>query len=326
MFSTKSLRLDQIISFFFALILLIIQGSLSLPNSINAVEEPSYIYLVEPALQPVLPKIIDQTTAVSSNENNNEVNNVVNAALPQISAESYLVLDVNSGAVLLEKNKDLPLYPASTVKMMSALVAKQSLPLDTVLLTGPEVFIAGNRVGLSTEKQVTVIDLIKASLVSSGNDAVRVLAYHHPLGHEGFIKSMNNEASRLSLTNTVFINSTGFDDEAQKSTSQDLARLALEVIKDPILKEFVVLSESTIEDVEGNDLYKLNNTNKLLTEYSQVKGVKTGTTELAGQVLITCWEEDDYTLLVVVMNSQDRYQDTLNLINWTKENVSWESF
>ncbi len=322
MFFFKSLRPDQIISLLLALILLLVQGGLSLPEPIQAEEEPLQIFLVEPALRPVLPKNITQSETI----NNLEIEPNSVPTLPGISAQSYLVLDVGSGAVLLEKNKDEPLYPASTVKLMSALVAKQSLPLDTVLLTGPEVFIAGNRVGLSADRQVTAIDLIKASLVSSGNDAVQVLAYHHPLGYDGFIRTMNEEARRLSLTNTVFTNPTGFDDLAQKSTCQDLARLAQVVVKDPILKKFITLTETTISDIEGNSLYQLNNTNQLLGKYSQVKGVKTGTTELAGQVLITYWEEEEYSLLVVVMNSQDRYLDTLSLVNWVKEVVTWQRF
>jgi serine-type D-Ala-D-Ala carboxypeptidase (penicillin-binding protein 5/6) len=317
-------RPDQIISLFFALILLLIQGGLSLPEPIQAEEEPLYIYLVEPALRPVVPKIVE--TDLTEENNNLELDANLNSTLPDVSAQSYLVLDIGSAAVLLEKDKDEPLYPASTVKLMSALVAKKSFPLEHVLLTGPEVFIAGNRIGLTADRQVTIIDLIKASLVSSGNDAVQVLAYHHPLGYDGFIRAMNDEARRLSLTNTVFTNSTGFDDLAQHSTSQDLARLALEVAKDPLLKEFITLEETIISDIEGNSLYQLNNTNQLLSQYPQVKGVKTGTTELAGQVLITYWEEEQYSLLVVVMNSQDRYQDTLNLIDWVKTNVSWQEF
>lgn len=315
------LRPDQVISFFLAIVFLLIQGGLSSPRLVKIEQAPFLLNLIQPSARPMVPlkEFSDETGSL-------RINSALFEPLSSITAKSYLVLDLGSGSVLLEKNQHLPLYPASTVKLMSVLIAKKSFPLDSILLTGPEVLIAGNRIGLSADKQVTVIDLIKASLVSSSNDAVQVLAYHSPYGYEGFIQAMNNEAVQLSLKNTHFANPTGLDNPQQYSTSFDLARLAQIIIKDPVFKNFITLSEAEVSDVEGNSLYKLRNTNQLLTQFEQVKGVKTGTTELAGQVLITYWEDQDYSLLIVVMGSEDRYQDTMSLINWVADNVTWQKF
>ncbi len=355
MFSNCRLRIDQTISFIFCLVLLLIQGSLSLLRPAALSQETALLELIEPAPRPIrfsrnqVAAVIDnqendeknykilksqteQTTGVNFSETSSGYTSSIGGSKPfseslaSISADSYVVVDLASAAVLLEENKDQPLPPASAAKLMSVLVAKNLFVLDSIVLTGPEIFIAGNRIGLSLEKQVRVIDLIKASLISSGNDAIQALAHHCPLGYDGFVKAMNEKAQQLSLNNTRFANATGFDHPNQFSSSYDLALLAREVIRDPVFKNFIQLPEAKIKDVEGNIVYQLSNTNQLLRQYDQVKGVKTGTTNLAGQVLITLWEEDDYSLLIVVMGSEDRYQDTLALVDWVQHNIVWQEF
>jgi D-alanyl-D-alanine carboxypeptidase (penicillin-binding protein 5/6) len=129
------------------------------------------------------------------------------------------------------------------------------------------------------------------------------------------------------LFSTRYQNPAGLDDSNQQTSGHDLAILAKEVIKDPFLSELVATTHKDITSVaattSAESKISLWNTNQLLYNYEQAKGVKTGTTDAAGQVLVTLWRENGHDLLIVVMNSKNRYQDTLALVDWTKENISW---
>lgn len=303
------LRSDQFFSFVFCLVFLLIQGSLPLQQA-QPLPPVSSLRLIQ----------LNQIPVVKGHES---LMNLDQEQLFKITAQSYLVLDLNSASVLLEKNKDLPLFPASTVKLMTALVARDIYDLNSIIIVGEEVEVVGHQVGLRSGQEMKVIDLLKAILVNSGNDAAQILAFNHPFGYEGFIQSMNLKAQMLSLSNTYFTNPTGLDDYQQVSTSWDLALLSKEINKDPVLKRLVNLQQTSISDTSGLSNYQLFNTNQLLTKHNQARGIKTGTTQMAGQVLITLWEEANHELLIVVMGSQDRYQDTLYLVDWVSDNIEW---
>jgi len=240
-----------------------------------------------------------------------------------LSASSVYAIDLSSMTVLYEKDSQKSLYPASTSKMMTALVALDTFSLEEKLIVGKEATISGNKLSLKEGDLIPVKDLLAALLIFSANDSAYVLANNDDLGANNFIKKMNERALDLGLKQTHFVNPAGFDEDGQLSTARDLSIIARELLKHEQLKQLVATPYKQI--VGQNWSYDLYNSNQLLGQIQGVSGVKTGTTELAGEVLVTLIERDDHQILITLMNSQDRYQDTSKLIAWILNNYEWKS-
>ncbi|MBD3279528.1 MAG: hypothetical protein GF390_02340 [Candidatus Pacebacteria bacterium] len=243
-----------------------------------------------------------------------------------VSAQAVYVIDLPTAAVLLSKNNQQLLYPASTTKMITALVARETYALDQVLTVESEASTEGNGMGLQLQEKISVANLLTGLLVNSGNDAAYTLANHHPQGYEGFIKAMNQKAQDLHLDQSHFKNPSGFDHPEQLTTAHDLAILAQALMQDEFLRNLVATPKIAVTDITGKINHYLVNTNSLLTSEAGVVGIKTGTTELAGEVLITQLETNAQQLLIVVMNSQHRYADTKKIINWIFANYYWVDY
>ncbi len=241
----------------------------------------------------------------------------------QLTAQAVYVMDVNSGSILLEKNKDQLRAPASTTKMLTAVTARQIYNLDTVFEVKEEAFTLGNAMGLQIGEEIRVADLLQGLLIQSGNDAAFVLANNHPLGYQGFIAQMANVAQRLHLDKTSFSNPSGLDEDDHKTTAHDLAILAKEVMKDPLLRKIVSTKQAIVSDVFGEKKHYLSNTHQLLAEVLGVVGIKTGTTWEAGETLVTQVNRDGNSIIIVLMASQDRYGETRMIIDWVFNYYTW---
>lgn len=243
-----------------------------------------------------------------------------------ISAQTAFVLDLDSKTPLYTKQADQKWFPASTTKLMTALVARKIFAQQESLVVGPEVSVPGNKIDLAPGSEVSISELLYGLLVASGNDAAQVLAAHHPGGYEGFIREMNQTALSLGLKNTNFQNPSGLDAPDQYSSAKDLAIIASVVYSDPILKPIISTKEHLLLDINQQPISTIWNTNVLLGSASGVVAGKTGTTEFAGQVLVSLVEKNNRRLAVVVMGSQDRYVDTQLIIDRVFENYRWEDF
>jgi len=241
-----------------------------------------------------------------------------------LSAQSIIAIDTNSASILLEKNSNQKVAPASTTKMLTALVARDFFSLDQVLVIKEKPLNIGHTIGFVMGEEFLFEDILKALLVNSGNDAAEVLAQNYPQSYEEFVVAMNNKASELHLQNSSFTNPSGLDAAAHYSTVADLSLIARELMKDEELKELVKMQQVQISDISGNHQYYLYNTNLLLGVEPGVVGIKTGTTDLAGEVLITQVEREDRKILIVVLGSQDRYSDTKQIINWIFSYYQWQ--
>lgn len=303
------LRPDQITAFVLSAALILFQGSLVVADSVESSILSQNITLIDPSPYPVI-KVNEELDSKDY--------------FSQISAKSYLIVDPRSASIIQSRNMYVSQFPASTVKLMTALVVREAYNLDETLSTDAGRSALGNKVGYFWGTQMTVRDLLASSLIYSGNDAALVLAENYPTGYQGFIDRMNQKARELSLFQTTYTNPTGIDDYQQLTSAWDLSLLAREVIKDPVLRELVVIKNLDITDLNSGYQYHLFNTNELLYQFDQVKGIKTGTTQLAQQVLVTLWEEDGHQIIIVVMGSLDRYKDTLGLIEWVQNNVVWK--
>lgn len=242
---------------------------------------------------------------------------------PILSAQAALAVDLDSGVSLYEKNPESLLLPASTTKIVTALVALDYYSLDTPLTVG-KVTVDGQKMWLKPGEEIRVRDLLYGLLVYSANDAAEVLAANYPGGRDGFIIAMNAKAKSLSLTNTIFKNPTGLDGNEQVTTARDLIRVSSVAMKNPVFAEIVGTKEKTVESVDGKIRHKLTNINELLGIVAGVKGVKTGWTEFARENLVTYIERDGHKVMIALLGSQDRFGETKELIDWIFKNYMWK--
>ena len=245
------------------------------------------------------------------------------AKYPILSAQSVMAVDLDSGVTLYEKDPNKTLLPASTTKIVTALVSLDSYNLDRVLKVG-KANVVGQKMGLVSGEQLLFPDLLNGLLIYSANDAAEVLASSHPGGRELFIALMNKKVKDLGLNNTHFSNPTGLDNGAQYVTARDLIVVSKYAMKNPIFAKIVGIKEITVKSVDGKITHKLTNVNKLLGSVEGVLGVKTGWTENARENLVTEVSRNGKRVMIVVLGSSDRFGETTELIDWIFENYIWE--
>jgi D-alanyl-D-alanine carboxypeptidase len=247
-----------------------------------------------------------------------------NTTYPTLSAQGALAIDLNSGVTLFEKNPDTPLLPASTTKIITALVALDSFKLDQVLTVGKGVAVIGQKMGLYTGEQMTFENLLNGLLVYSANDAAETLAQNYPGGYDAFISAMNAKAQDLSLTNTHFDNPVGLDAGDQYTTARDLVRVSEVAMRNPEFSKVVGTESVSFTDVTGKTKYSLKNINELLGAVPGVLGIKTGWTENSKENLVTYVERDGHKVIIAVLGSEDRFGETKTLIDWIFTNYNWQ--
>lgn len=242
--------------------------------------------------------------------------------VPVTSAQAVAIIDSKTGISLYEKNSNTRHLPASTTKMMTALIVLENcLPSDVV--TVKTVQKEGTQMGLEIGDRLTVENLLYGLLLSSGNDAAYALANACSPSYNDFIQSMNQKAIDLDMKNSHFINPAGFDDNLQYSSALDLARLAKVVVANPLIAKIVSTKSTVVTDVTGNRTYALDNVDKLLGVVAGLEGVKTGQTEGSLGIFISKITRDGNTIIMSVLGSNDRFGDTEKFIDWVFKNHIW---
>lgn len=245
---------------------------------------------------------------------------------PNLTARAAIVIDQESGSILYSKNPDLQLYPASLTKLMTAMVALESYPLDRVITIEEESTAIGNTIELQHGERITVQNLLKGLLISSGNDAAFALANAFPADYDGFVQKMNEKAQRLHMEHTVYQNVSGVEQEGHLTTVRDMATLTKEAMKEPFVRETVKTKELVIADIDGRFVHNLVTTNQLLGQVEGIEGVKTGWTTEAGECLITQTTRNGRTIITVVLGSENRFGESAELIRWAFANHEWQSY
>jgi len=248
--------------------------------------------------------------------------NTTQVKAPGLTARSAVVIDVNSKTILYVKNPDLKLLPASTTKIMTALVALDAYPLDKVI-TIDSVHQTGQVMKLQSGERITVQNLLYGLLVQSANDAATVLAQSYSGGEDAFIEAMNQKVKNLGLSNTNFTNASGLDAYGQYTTAHDLALIAAAAMGNPVFSTIVGTLGITVADVNGTIIHDLETINELLGKVPGLAGVKTGWTELAGECFVAYVSRGDRDLITVVLGSGNRFGETASLINWAYSNHRW---
>lgn len=253
----------------------------------------------------------------------NPVLNESQVSFPVLSAQGAIAVDLSSGVTLYEKNPAATLLPASTTKIVTALVAMDAYGLDQILTVPKGTNVDGQKLGLYVGEQMKTEDILYALLVYSANDAAMTLALDYPGGYDAFIKAMNQKAKDLSMINSHFENPMGLDGAFQTTTAEDLLRVSEVAMRNPTFSKIVGTKEIVVTDVTGKSKYYITNVNELLGAVPGVMGVKTGWTENARENLVTYMERDGHKIIIVVLGSQDRFGETKELINWIFANYNW---
>lgn len=246
---------------------------------------------------------------------------VLNSYKPYLSAKAAIVLDADSKTVIFSKNPLLRFSMASTAKIMTGLVALDYYKPDSVLVINSGL-VEGSGLNLQVGDKFYFKDLLYAMLLPSANDAALAIAENYPGGKPAFVMKMNEKAKELHLTDTHFEDPIGLNDDENYTTAIDLSRLGSEIIKNEELAQIVSTQQKFISNIDHTQEYNVFNLNKLLG-IQGVNGIKTGTTEGAGEVLLTSTFLNGHTYIIVVMNSQNRFSDTNTLLYYIANNVSF---
>lgn len=240
--------------------------------------------------------------------------NVDQSGLASVSASGVLVWNLTSGQRLHEYASAIPRPMASLTKLMTALIIAENHPLDE-WGTVPEHIgnVVGNTAYLPPSGVFTIGDLLSALLVQSGNDAAYTLALLHSGSEAKFVDEMNTRAKELGLRNTSFANATGLDASNHWSTPEDLAWLAMHVLRNPILRNRMSMRGVRIVSRSGNIIY-LTHTNALMHANVGVIAGKTGTTGAARECLFSVVEKNGKEYGVVLLHSLDRYADMRRIL------------
>lgn len=226
-------------------------------------------------------------------------------APPQLAASGYLLMDANTGEVLVEHNADAPLPPASLTKMMTSYIvsgeiARGNLSEDTMVNISVKAWkMGGSKMFIREGTQVAVKDLLRGVIVQSGNDASVALAEQVAGSEESFVDIMNQQAALLGMASTHFENATGWPAEGHVTTAKDLAKLARALIRD-YPEHYKMYAEKYFQYNGINQ----PNRNKLLFRDPSVDGLKTGHTEEAGYCLVSSAVKDNMRLIAVVMGAR----------------------
>ena len=230
---------------------------------------------------------------------------VIIPAPPQLAASAYLLIDVDTGKVLVEHNADQQLPPASLTKMMTAYlvfseISRGNIKEDDLVDISVKAWrMGGSKMFIREGTRVSVIDLLRGVIIQSGNDASVALA-EFVAGSEGaFVDVMNQQAALLGMTQTTFHNATGWPAEGHVTTARDLSLLARALITDHP-KNYKLYSEKYFQYNGINQ----PNRNKLLFRDKSVDGIKTGHTDEAGFCLVASAQKDGMRLVSVVMGTR----------------------
>ena len=236
----------------------------------------------------------------------------VRAAGPGISAASAILIDGESGRVLYAQNAEEERPIASITKLMTALVAVESHPdLSEVVTIRPEwTGVEGSSMYLKAGEELTLEALLYGLLLASGNDAAVAIAGFCAGDVDTFVAWMNDKAAELGMEHTHFENPNGLNDEGHYSTAADMAALARVVMEHEALAKIVGTRSIT---VAGRTL---TNHNKLLWRYEGCTGLKTGYTDRAGRTLVSCAERDGQRLIAVTLNDPNDWADHAALFDY----------
>lgn len=240
---------------------------------------------------------------------------------PTLTAKAAILMDASTGKVLFEQKADDCLPPASVTKIMTLLLVAEAIDrgelafTDTVVASAEASQMGGSQIYLKENEEMTVDELLKATVVASANDAAYALAEYVGGSCEAFVEQMNRRATELGMTGTTFYNPTGLPAQGHVSTARDIALMSRELLKHTFIFDYTSIWMDYLRD--GQTM--LVNTNKLIRRYSGATGLKTGSTDEAGYCVSATAERDGLSLIAVVLGSPsgaERFDDAKQLLDY----------
>ena len=244
----------------------------------------------------------------------------VNASVqaPSVSAEGAVLVDGSSGRVLYEKNSDKRLYPASTTKIMTALVTLETLdelglgPDSKVIVPVEAAGVEGSSLYLKAGEKLSLEELLYGLMLQSGNDSAEAIAVCVGGTRETFVEKMNLKAEQLGCSGTHFVNPSGLFDENHYATAGDLAIIAAEAMKREDFREIVGAQKWASEETDRSFVNK----NKTVFNYEGGNGVKIGFTKKSGRTLVASAEREGKELIAVVLRDGNWFNDAYALMDY----------
>ncbi|MGI6227120.1 MAG: D-alanyl-D-alanine carboxypeptidase family protein [Peptococcales bacterium] len=240
---------------------------------------------------------------------------------PQITAQAAVLIDADTGKLIYGKNHNEPRPPASTTKILTAILGIEKGNLDDVVDISPRAAQTGEAsLNLIAGEKITLENLLYGALLKSGNDTCVAIAEHVAPTVEDFVKLMNLKAQLIGCNNSNFINTNGLPAKNHYSSAYDLALIARYALKNPTFAKIVATPLYTVAWEASGRKRTIKNTNQLLTSYYGASGVKTGTTDAAGHCLIASASRDNRNLIAVVLKSHNRFNDARILLDYGFDN------
>ena len=250
---------------------------------------------------------------------------VANAAIqpPEMDNTAYVLMDYNTGEILAQKNANEALPPASLTKMMTSYIIEQRLASgdlkeDEQVLMSPNAWCRGSSsqscMYVPVNKTASVIDMLRGIIIQSGNDASKAMAEHIAGSEASFAILMNEQAQKIGMENSNFVNATGMPDEGHLASALDLSKLARAIIKNSG-DYYSIYAE---KEFTYNGITQ-GNRNALLITDPTVDGLKTGHTDAAGYCLVASSNREGMRLISVIMGTksqQARADQSRELLNW----------
>lgn len=258
------------------------------------------------------------------------------------SAHSAVILDADSGTILYDRNASEKRQVASLTKMLTALIIVERVKdLEESVTIGDEIYLEGTRIGcprtgfcngerLHIGEQVSVHNLLRAMLMNSANDAATALGKHLGGTSDGFAKIMNARAIELGLADSHFCTPSGLETDGHEtdcySTAHDMAIIASEALKHPLLWEIMRSEKMTFASIDGKYEHEIFNTDELLGQFPNLLGTKTGFTPLAGRSLLAAATNDDgkHPVVAVVLDDTARFENIRSMFHWSFGAFDWQ--
>lgn len=255
------------------------------------------------------------------------------------NSSSCLLMDAKTGKIIYAKNAYEKMYPASTTKLMTAILTLENCKLtDTAIVSHNAIYsipVGYSHASLKEDEELTIEQLLNVLLIPSANDAAIVLAEHISGSVEEFSKLMNEKAKSLGCLNTNFVNPNGIQNKNHYSTAYDLALIGKYALKFPDIKRIAMVKQYTLPTTNKYDKTDriFNATNGLINDdvlnknyYEYATGLKTGYTDASGYCIVSTAKKDDKELIAVILNSNSiskRYSDCKTLFNYGFDNYEY---
>lgn len=271
---------------------------------------------------------------------------------PTTQASAVMLIETRTGQELYSKNADALVYPASTTKIMTVLLACEAIESGTVSVSDQvtassnmtyDLIADGSTANIKVGETMSLENLLYCAMLASGNDACNVIAEYISGAVYAFVDLMNQRAAELGCTGTHFANTHGIPNENHYTTARDMARIAECAADNSLFMEICSTAEHTVPSTNMSGPRELSNSNALINEdsmygdsyyYEKASGMKTGYTSAAGYCLVSCAKNSEMDLIAVVMGSTavdqgngtlqiNSFTDSITLYDWAFANFSY---